>query len=100
VDASPYDRGLATERTNLSWNRTCLALSALALLSMRLAFGQTIIAVLLAGVGVAGSMLLLAHARRRYANAAAVADPTGPAALAVLTATFGIIVIAAVLIGR
>jgi Domain of unknown function (DUF202) len=92
-----YDSGVATERTNLSWNRTCLALATLSLLSLRLAFGETIVAVLLAGVGVAASMLLLIHARRRYAGVSTLADPVTAAALAGLTAAFGVLVIVAVL---
>jgi uncharacterized membrane protein YidH (DUF202 family) len=94
---STYDRGLATERTHLSWNRTCLALGALAVLSLRLAVGEAIVAVLLAGVGVVASMLVLVHARRRYSQVSTIADPVAAAALTCLTVAFGAFVIVAVL---
>ncbi len=93
-----------TERTNLSWNRTCLALGGLGLLSLRLAVGEVVVAVLLAGVAVAASMLLLVHARIRYhalpgtvAAGHAVADTLTVALLAALTVVFGIVVIVAIL---
>jgi uncharacterized membrane protein YidH (DUF202 family) len=98
VTDSTYDRGLGIERTNLSWNRTCLALGAVALLSLRLATGDAVVAVLLAGVGVAASMLLLVHARRRYSELSTVADPAAAATLAGLTVAFGLFVIAAVVV--
>lgn len=97
TEEAPYGRGLATERTNLSWNRTCLALGALALLSLRLAVGEAIVAVLVAGVGVAAAMLLLVHARRRYSRPSTTADPIATAALAMLTVAFGICVIVAII---
>jgi uncharacterized membrane protein YidH (DUF202 family) len=99
-----YDRGVATERTNLSWKRTCLALGALAMLSLRLAVGEAVMAVALTGVGVAASMLLLGHARHRYetlpddiAAGRPVVHPWSVAALTATVVVFGILVIVAVL---
>ena len=98
-----YDNGVATERTNLAWKRTCLALGALAMLALRLAIGEVVVAVALTGVGVAASMLLLGHACHRYhtvrddiAAGRSVADPWA-AALTALTVAFGVLVLVAVL---
>jgi uncharacterized membrane protein YidH (DUF202 family) len=100
VTDSTYDHGVGIERTNLAWNRTCLALGGLALLSLRLAVGDAIVAVLLAGVGIAASMLMLMHARRRYSELSTTADPVAAAALAGLTVAFGLCVIAALVAAR
>ena len=65
-----------------------------------IAVGEAIVAVLLAGVGVATAMLLLVHARRRFSSPSTTADPIATAALAMLTVAFGICVIVAIIAAR
>ncbi|OUE23605.1 DUF202 domain-containing protein [Clavibacter michiganensis] len=106
--AHPFDPGLQPERTALAWRRTALALVAGSLLGLRVLpalLGPA--GIVVAAVGVAAALVVLATAHRRYRRVHRIltsgstgpgteALPGGalPALVAALTACVGLAALA------
>ncbi|MEH1016557.1 DUF202 domain-containing protein [Micromonospora sp. CPCC 206060] len=97
----PADRGLQPERTRLAWRRTALALTVVAVLTVRLAAGRGVPGTVLAAVAVVGWGVLLWIIWGRMTGARRTTPGGGPAfpLTALATAGFALIGVLLVLAG-